>query len=211
MNRVSIRGLVPALLTATVAVLLVGATFASGDAPSSRSSHSPSTSTSTDPATAALAGPTRPFLNRARIVEAAELAAVRADEAKARAQSARDKAARDAAARARASRAVTRSVPRGTARQIGQQLAAARGWSGTQWTCLDRLWTRESGWSASAHNPSSGAHGIPQANPGSQMASAGSAWRTDATTQIRWGLGYIADRYGSPCSAYGYWQSHSWY
>jgi hypothetical protein len=73
----------------------------------------------------------------------------------------------------------------------------------TQWTCLYNLWERESGWNVYAENPS-GAYGIPQALPGSKMASAGSDWETNPVTQITWGLGYIKSIYGTPCGA---WQS----
>ncbi|MEU2201490.1 G5 domain-containing protein [Isoptericola sp. NPDC019482] len=99
----------------------------------------------------------------------------------------------------------------GSTRSIGKQMAAARGWSGSQWTCLESLWTKESGWNASAANPSSGAYGIPQSLPGSKMASAGSDWQTNPATQIEWGLGYIADVYGTPCGAWGHSQSVGWY
>ncbi len=99
----------------------------------------------------------------------------------------------------------------GTNRAIGQQLAAARGWTGDQWSCLNALWTKESGWNSNAHNASSGAHGIPQALPGSKMASAGSDWATNPATQITWGLGYISGRYGTPCGAWGHSQSVGWY
>src|SRR5699024_3929801 len=93
---------------------------------------------------------------------------------------------------------------------IAQELLAARGWSG-QWSCLNSLWARESGWNPHAQNPSSGAYGIPQALPGSKMASAGADWRTNPATQITWGLNYIAGRYGSPCGAWGHSQSVGWY
>ncbi|SKC38043.1 aggregation-promoting factor C-terminal-like domain-containing protein [Krasilnikoviella flava] len=99
----------------------------------------------------------------------------------------------------------------GSTRSIGQQMAAARGWSGSEWTCLESLWTKESGWDASAANPSSGAYGIPQSLPGSKMATAGSDWQTNPATQIEWGLGYIADVYGTPCGAWGHSQSVGWY
>jgi len=99
----------------------------------------------------------------------------------------------------------------GSTRSIGKQMAAARGWTGSQWTCLESLWTKESGWNASASNPSSGAYGIPQSLPGSKMASAGSDWQTNPATQIEWGLGYIADVYGTPCGAWGHSQSVGWY
>lgn len=102
-------------------------------------------------------------------------------------------------------------VPAGSVKEIGQQMAAARGWTGQEWTCLERLWERESGWNHKAANPSSGAYGIPQALPGSKMGSAGSDWATNPATQIKWGLGYIADRYGTPCGAWGHSESVGWY
>lgn len=85
------------------------------------------------------------------------------------------------------------------------------GWGASQFDCLDSLWTRESGWNYRATNPSSGAYGIPQSLPGSKMASAGSDWRTNPATQIRWGLGYIRGRYGSPCSAWAHSEETGWY
>ncbi|CAI9409947.1 aggregation-promoting factor C-terminal-like domain-containing protein [Nocardioides sp. T2.26MG-1] len=109
--------------------------------------------------------------------------------------------------------AVTRTVDvaDGDPREIAQALMPQFGFSADQFGCLDSLWTRESGWSPSAHNPSSGAHGIPQALPGSKMASVGSDWATNPVTQITWGLGYIQDRYGSPCGAWAHSESHGWY
>ena len=96
-------------------------------------------------------------------------------------------------------------------RLIAQALLADYGWSTDQFGCLDSLWTRESNWRVDADNPSSSAYGIPQALPGSKMSSAGSDWATNPVTQIRWGLGYIADRYGSPCGAWAASQSKGWY
>lgn len=102
-------------------------------------------------------------------------------------------------------------APSGSVKEIGQQLAAARGWGGSEWTCLESLWERESGWNYQAANPTSSAYGIPQALPGSKMASAGSDWASNPATQIKWGLGYIADRYGTPCGAWGHSESVGWY
>lgn len=96
-------------------------------------------------------------------------------------------------------------------RAIGQALLSEFGFSSDQWSCLDSLWTRESNWTVTADNPSSSAYGIPQALPGSKMSSAGDDWAYNPVTQIRWGLGYIADRYGSPCAAWGHSQSVGWY
>jgi uncharacterized protein YabE (DUF348 family) len=101
-------------------------------------------------------------------------------------------------------------VPTGSAQSIARSLLASRGWGGDQFSCLVKLWNRESGWSTHAAN-SSGAYGIPQALPGSKMSSAGSDWRNSAATQIKWGLGYISARYGSPCGAWGHSQSSGWY
>ena len=81
----------------------------------------------------------------------------------------------------------------------------------TQFGCLQKLWEKESGWNHLASNPSSGAYGIPQALPGSKMASEGADWRTNYKTQIRWGLGYIESRYGTPCKAWAHSQSQGWY
>lgn len=102
-------------------------------------------------------------------------------------------------------------VEPGTARAIGLEMTLARGWGEDQFACLDALWTKESGWRADAHNASSGAHGIPQALPGSKMASAGADWATNPATQITWGLGYIEGRYGTPCAAWSHSQARNWY
>ena len=95
-------------------------------------------------------------------------------------------------------------------RSIAAPLVAARGWSEGEFQCLVALWNHESGWNPYAANPS-GAYGIPQALPGSKMASAGADWQTNPATQISWGLGYIQGRYGTPCGAYSHWQSKNWY
>jgi hypothetical protein len=96
-------------------------------------------------------------------------------------------------------------------RTIAKALLAEFGFGQDQFGCLDSLWTRESGWNPSADNPSSSAYGIPQALPGSKMSSAGADWATNPVTQIRWGLGYIRDRYGSPCSAWGHSEAQGFY
>jgi hypothetical protein len=116
--------------------------------------------------------------------------------------------AKAAATRAAAAKA---AHPTGSPRQIAQQMLGQFGWKASQFSCLEPLWYHESGWNPSAENPSSGAYGIPQALPGAQMTSAGSDWKTNPATQIRWGLGYIHDRYGSPCGAWAHEQSSNWY
>lgn len=107
--------------------------------------------------------------------------------------------------------AVTAPAPSGSPQQIAQAMLASYGWSSSQFGCLDSLWQRESGWNVYASNPGSGAYGIPQALPGSKMASAGPNWQTDAATQIRWGLGYIQATYGSPCGAWSHEEATGWY
>ena len=85
------------------------------------------------------------------------------------------------------------------------------GWGGSQFQCLLQLWTRESSWMTDATNPSSGAYGIAQALPPDKYYSAGSDWLTNYRTQIIWGLGYIRDRYGSPCAAWSHEVAIGWY
>lgn len=99
----------------------------------------------------------------------------------------------------------------GSPKAIAAQMVSARGWGSEQMACLDNLWTKESNWTTTAANPTSSAYGIPQALPGSKMASAGADWRTNPATQITWGLGYISDRYGTPCAAWGHSQAKNWY
>jgi len=90
-------------------------------------------------------------------------------------------------------------------------MLGAYGWGDAQFQCLVNLWNRESGWRWNAENPYSGAYGIPQSLPGSKMASAGADWKTNAVTQIKWGLGYIKNRYTTPCGAWSFFQSNNWY
>jgi hypothetical protein len=95
--------------------------------------------------------------------------------------------------------------------RLANSLAASGyGWTGRQATCLDDLWTEESGFSATAYNSSSGATGIPQLLPGAHALPAN--W-SDPAVQVRWGLAYIHDRYGSPCAAWAFERSHvpNWY
>lgn len=91
---------------------------------------------------------------------------------------------------------------------LGRIMAAAYGWGGSEWQYLESGWQEESGWSTTAANvpsdPYNNAYGIPQANPGTKMASAGADWKTSAYTQIKWGLSYIAQNYGSPSQVPGW-------
>jgi hypothetical protein len=106
---------------------------------------------------------------------------------------------------------VQAAISGGDPRDMARALAATYSWTGTQWTCLDKLWDHESKYETTVRNPTSGAYGIPQALPASKMSSAGADWRTNPVTQIVWGLGYIEHRYGSPCDAWSYWLRHMSY
>lgn len=94
---------------------------------------------------------------------------------------------------------------------LGKTLAAAYGWVGTQFSDLNALWTRESGWNNRAQNPSSGAYGIPQSLPASKMGALANPPLSSAAAQIRWGLKYIKQRYGSPSAAWAHEESNGWY
>ncbi len=109
----------------------------------------------------------------------------------------------------RASRASIRSSM--SPQEIARAMLMREGSSEAEWNCLDELWGRESGWETTISNASSGAYGIPQALPGWKMASAGADWRTNPVTQIKWGLGYIAEKYGSPCVALSHSNSYGYY
>jgi hypothetical protein len=179
---------------------------------------------STEPAaTASVVVPTRAEVSRelttekqhARAVEQAKVVAARRAAAKAAAEkAAAEQAAKERAVaereaeQARASRSTQRT---GDPRSIAESMLSEHGWSASQFSCLESLWQKESNWQVDADNPSSSAYGIPQALPGSKMSSAGSDWETNPATQIEWGLGYIADTYGSPCSAWSHSESNGWY
>lgn len=128
-------------------------------------------------------------------------------------------AAKKAAARAAAARAAARTASRsqqrtysGDPRSIARSMMSAKyGWGAGEFSCLDSLWSRESGWDPHASNPSSGAYGIPQALPGSKMGTMGSDWQDNPATQIAWGLSYVKSSYGTPCGAWSAFQSKGWY
>ncbi|MDR0504478.1 MAG: transglycosylase SLT domain-containing protein [Bifidobacteriaceae bacterium] len=104
---------------------------------------------------------------------------------------------------ARRKRLAIKGTSPAAAKRIAKLLLIERGQSAKQYRCLVNLWQRESGWRVQAGSPGM-SYGIPQAYPGHKMASAGRKWRTDPTTQIRWGLSYIQDRYGTPCGAWAH-------
>jgi len=155
---------------------------------------------------------------------AADLAAVQAAAVKsaavkaaaAKAAAAKKAAAKKAAAAKATAARKAAAVPASCSGYSGNQRIACSllpsfGFSTSEMASLVPMWTKESGWNQRALNAGSGAYGIPQALPGSKMASAGSDWATSAKTQIRWGLGYIRSTYGSPSQAWSFWQSNGWY
>ena len=130
----------------------------------------------------------------------------------ARLVAAKKKAAAEAAERKRA--LANRGYRPGTTdpREIARQIMKNKyGYDDSDFDCFNNIIIRESMWDIDATNPSSGAYGIPQALPGRKMASAGSDWRTNPATQIIWAIGYIEDRYGSPCAAWSFKRANGWY
>ncbi|QWB23320.1 transglycosylase SLT domain-containing protein [Streptomyces koelreuteriae] len=149
--------------------------------------------------------------------EAARKAAADTAIAKKEAAEKAAKAAKEAKEREEADKAASRSkdisdIPVSSSYTIAQIQAMARQIvpSG-QFQCFSNIVDHESDWNYKAVNPSSGAYGMFQALPGTKMSSAGADWRTNPATQIKWGLGYMNDRYGSPCDAWSFWQANNWY
>lgn len=123
---------------------------------------------------------------------------------------AQDKAAAVAQEKADAARQATANTPDGAKATAKALMSSEYGWGSDQYSCLVSLWTKESGWNYQAYN-ASGATGIPQALPGSKMATVASDWSSNATTQVIWGLRYISGSYGTPCAAWSHSQSVNWY
>ncbi|MEA9985873.1 lytic transglycosylase domain-containing protein [Subtercola sp. RTI3] len=163
--------------------------------------------TATDPAVI--------IAQRAAAAAAAAAAAKAAEAAKTAAQAAASAAASNSSSSSSSSSSYTvpaAAVPDpGSAQAIGLAQVTARGWGSDQYSCLVSLWNRESGWRVNAYNAGSGAQGIPQALPGSKMASAGADWATNPATQITWGLNYISGVYGTPCGAWAHSENSGWY
>jgi len=138
---------------------------------------------------------------------AEQQAKIKAELAAAAKRAAEEKAARERAMRNRGYEPGV-TDPKEIARQI---LKNKFGYGSNQYDCFNNIIMRESMWKINATNASSGAYGIPQALPGSKMATIASDWRTNPATQIIWGIEYMKDRYGSPCGAWGFKSSHGWY
>ncbi|MFD7403782.1 transglycosylase SLT domain-containing protein [Streptomyces sp. NPDC059866] len=151
--------------------------------------------------------------------EAARKAAAETAIAKKEAAEKAEKAAQEAKEREEAEQAASRDAARDasdfavqssyTIAEI-QSMAASMVPSG-QFQCFSNIVDHESDWNYRAVNPSSGAYGLFQALPGSKMSSVGSDWQTNPATQIKWGLNYMNERYGSPCDAWAFWQANNWY
>ncbi|WP_432215521.1 transglycosylase SLT domain-containing protein [Streptomyces subrutilus] len=147
----------------------------------------------------------------ARIQAAEDAKAKKAEAQKAADEKAKkDREAKEAASRSAARDAgdfaVQSSYTVAQVKAIAQQMVPAG-----QFQCFSNIINQESTWNYLAVNKSSGAYGLVQALPGSKMASAGADWRTNPATQIKWGLNYMEDRYGSPCGAWSFHQANGWY
>ncbi|WP_405601597.1 lytic transglycosylase domain-containing protein [Streptomyces sp. NBC_01410] len=146
--------------------------------------------------------------------EAARIQAAKT--AKAKKEAAEEQAEREAEEKAaRASRDSVRDASSFSAKSsysVAEVQAIARQMvPGDQFQCFSNIVDHESTWNYQAQNPSSGAYGLVQALPGSKMSSAGADWQTNPATQIKWGLNYMNERYGSPCGAWSFWQANNWY
>ena len=151
---------------------------------------------------------------RARAKAKADAAAARAAAEAAAAAAKAAKVAAEKAERERRARITAQGYEPGTTdpREIAKQILQNKFDHGPdQYRCFNDIIIRESNWDIDATNPSSGAYGIPQALPGSKMATVGSDWRTNPATQIIWAIGYIDDRYGSPCQAWSFKSANDWY
>lgn len=143
---------------------------------------------------------------------AADQAAAEKAAADAAAKQAADAAAAAAAAEAAAAAAAPKAVDDpAAAKAYAASILGNYGWSASEMTALNTLWEKESNWRTTATNASSGAYGIVQSLPATKMATAGADWQTNYQTQIRWGLNYIKERYGSPSAALGFHLANNWY
>ena len=232
MSRISVRGFAVASATAVTAVGSVV-----GVASGSTAQNNDAEATAADAATllADIPSGQQAQVQTASLTQQADAQAIAADasakkdaEAAARKAAAetaiaKKKAAEKAAEAARKREAAEEAASRSAGRDasdfavqssytVAQIQAMARQMvpSG-QFQCFSNIVNHESSWNYRAVNPSSGAYGLFQALPGSKMSSAGADWRTNPATQIKWGLNYMDNRYGSPCEAWTFWQANHWY
>ncbi|MEV8595904.1 transglycosylase SLT domain-containing protein [Streptomyces sp. NPDC052013] len=230
MSRISVRGFAVASATAVTAVGSVvgvasgstaqnndaeatatGATTLLADIPAGQQAQVQTASLTQQAETMAIAADTSA---KKEAEEAARKAAAETAVAK---KEAAEKAAKAAKEREEAQAAASRSKDASdfavqSSYSISQIQAMARQMvPAGQWQCFSNIVDHESSWNYKAVNPSSGAYGLFQALPGSKMSSVGSDWQTNPATQIKWGLNYMNERYGSPCEAWSFWQANRWY
>ncbi|WP_196218086.1 aggregation-promoting factor C-terminal-like domain-containing protein [Streptomyces blattellae] len=142
---------------------------------------------------------------------AAQSAVEKKEAAEKAAQEAKEREEAEAAASRSATRDASDFAPQSSYTIAEIQSMAQSMVASDQYQCFSNIVDHESSWNYQAVNPSSGAYGLFQALPGSKMSSAGSDWQTNPATQIKWGLSYMNDRYGSPCDAWAFWQANNWY
>ncbi|MFF5716636.1 transglycosylase SLT domain-containing protein [Streptomyces buecherae] len=151
---------------------------------------------------------------KAAAAEKAEKERAEKEAAEKKAAEEREKEKKEEAASRSASRdsVSTSSFPQQGSYSVAEVQAIARQLvPGDQFQCFSNIVNHESTWNYKATNPSSGAYGLVQALPASKMSTAGADWRTNPATQIKWGLNYMNESYGSPCGAWSFWQSNHWY
>lgn len=232
-SRISVRGFAVASATAVTTVgAVVG--VAAGNEPASVGN---TEATAADATIADIPAGAQAQVQTASLTQQADDQSTQADTAalksaqesarKAAAETAKSKkdaaeeaqAKKDADARKKKEQAASRSSSRDVSNLLGKssysvsetQAIARQMMAGDQFQCFSNIVDHESGWNYRATNAGSGAYGLVQALPGSKMSSAGSDWQTNPATQIKWGLNYMNDRYGSPCGAWSFWQANSWY
>ncbi|MCF6522017.1 transglycosylase SLT domain-containing protein [Streptomyces sp. JJ36] len=232
MSRISVRGFAVASATAVTTVgAVVGVASGSEQDPSNdveataadatlladipAGGHAQVQTTSltqqADAQSSAAAAATKQAAQEAARKQAAEDAAAKKEAAE---KAAAERAAKEREAELAASRSAERSTDfaQQSSYTVAEVQSMARQIVGAgQFQCFSNIVDHESGWNYQATNPSSGAYGLVQALPGTKMASAGADWRTNPATQIKWGLNYMNDRYGSPCGAWEFWQANNWY
>ncbi|MEV2235232.1 transglycosylase SLT domain-containing protein [Streptomyces phaeochromogenes] len=231
-SRISVRGFAVASATAVTAVGAV-----TGVASGSTASSSDDAEATAAGATllADIPAGAQAQVQTASLTQQADSQAIAADATakKDAEESARKQAAKDAVAKQKAaekaeqeakerkdalkaaSRSATRdasSFPTKSSYSVAEIQAMARQIvPADQFQCFSTIVDHESSWNYQADNPTSDAYGLMQALPGSKMSSAGADWATNPATQIKWGLGYMNDRYGSPCGAWDFWQANNYY
>ncbi|MFF5003649.1 transglycosylase SLT domain-containing protein [Streptomyces phaeochromogenes] len=231
-SRISVRGFAVASATAVTAVGAV-----TGVASGSTASSSDDAEATAAGATllADIPAGAQAQVQTASLTQQADSQAIAADATakKDAEESARKQAAKDAVAKQKAaekaeqeakerkealkaaSRSATRdasSFPTKSSYSVAEIQAMARQIvPADQFQCFSTIVDHESSWNYQADNPTSDAYGLMQALPGSKMSSAGADWATNPATQIKWGLGYMNDRYGSPCEAWNFWQANNYY